>query len=214
MPVPSPLPDPLVELVAQRFRVLGEPARIKLLDALRSGPASVGELATRVGPSQQNASKHLGVLHSAGLVQRTRTGSTAQYVITDPSVFTLCGARLRRPARQVQRPPGRPPTPAGAGRSLRDQPADAPSPQANPPAVDVGPKAVSPRDRYPRGRPRLSCCPRRRCGRFVAPGGHCCRRYPHGGLPGRRQSRDGDASAEMRGACSCSLAVDKVNTVT
>ena len=90
MSVPHPLPDPLVELVAQRFRVLSEPARIKLLDALRAGPASVGELAARVGLSQQNASKHLGVLHSAGLLQRTRTGNTAQYAIADPSVFILC----------------------------------------------------------------------------------------------------------------------------
>ena len=90
MSIPSPLPDPLVELVAQRFRVLSEPARIKLLDALRSGPASVGELAARVGLSQQNASKHLGVLHSAGLLERVRTGNTAQYAIADPSVFTLC----------------------------------------------------------------------------------------------------------------------------
>jgi DNA-binding transcriptional ArsR family regulator len=88
--VPHPLPDSLVELIAQRFRVLGEPARIKLLDALRSGPASVGELATRVGLSQQNASKHLGVLHTAGLLQRTRTGSTARYAIVDPTVFALC----------------------------------------------------------------------------------------------------------------------------
>jgi DNA-binding transcriptional ArsR family regulator len=114
VPVPSPLPDPLVDLVAQRFRVLGEPARIKLLDALRSGPASVGELATRVGLSQQNASKHLGVLHSAGLVQRTRTGSTAQYAITDPSVFTLCeivcdALRDRYSALQAVLPP--PPAP-------------------------------------------------------------------------------------------------------
>ena len=90
MSIPSPLPDPLVELVAERFRVLSEPARIKLLDALRAGPASVGELAARVGLSQQNASKHLGVLHSAGLVQRTRAGSTAQHAIADPSVFVLC----------------------------------------------------------------------------------------------------------------------------
>ena len=90
MSVPHPLPDPLVELVAQRFRVLSEPARIKLLDALRAGPASVGELAARVGLSQQNASKHLGVLHSAGLLQRTRTGNTARYAIADLSVFTLC----------------------------------------------------------------------------------------------------------------------------
>jgi DNA-binding transcriptional ArsR family regulator len=88
--VPHPLPDPLVELVAQRFRVLSEPARIKLLDALRAGAASVGELAARVGLSQQNASKHLGVLHSAGLLQRNRTGNTAQYAIADPSVFILC----------------------------------------------------------------------------------------------------------------------------
>ena len=90
MSIPSPLPDPLVELVAQRFRVLSEPARIKLLDALSAGPASVGELSARVGLSQQNASKHLGVLHSAGLLERSRTGNTAQYAITDPSVFTLC----------------------------------------------------------------------------------------------------------------------------
>jgi DNA-binding transcriptional ArsR family regulator len=115
VPVPSPLPDPLVELVAQRFRVLSEPARIKLLDALRSGPASVGQLATRVGLSQQNASKHLGVLHAAGLLARTRTGSTAQYAIADPSVFTLCelvcdALRDRYTALQAVLPP--PPAPA------------------------------------------------------------------------------------------------------
>lgn len=86
----SPLPDALVQVIARRFRVLSEPARIKLLDVLRSGPASVGELATRVGLSHQNASKHLGVLHGAGLVQRARSGSTARYAISDPSVFALC----------------------------------------------------------------------------------------------------------------------------
>ena len=88
--VPASLPDPLVELVAQRFRVLGEPARIKLLDALRTRPASVSELAARVGLSQQNASKHLGVLATAGLVTRTRTGNNAVYAISDPTVFALC----------------------------------------------------------------------------------------------------------------------------
>jgi DNA-binding transcriptional ArsR family regulator len=90
VPLPAPLPDPLVDLVAHRFRVLGEPARIRLLDALRSGPAGVTELGERVGLSQQNASKHLGVLASAGLVERTRAGNTVLYAISDPSVFTLC----------------------------------------------------------------------------------------------------------------------------
>ena len=90
MPLPDPLPGPLVELVAHRFRVLGEPARIRLLDALRSGPAGVSELGSRVGLSQQNASKHLGVLAAAGLVERTRAGNAVLYSIADPSVFALC----------------------------------------------------------------------------------------------------------------------------
>lgn len=90
MNVPAPLPDPLVELIAHRFRVLSEPARIKLLDALRSGPATVGELADRLGLSQQNTSKHLGVLAAAGVVERTRAGNSVVYAIGDPTVFALC----------------------------------------------------------------------------------------------------------------------------
>jgi len=88
--IPHPLPDPLVELVAQRFRVLGEPMRIKLLDRLREGDATVGELQDALGASQQNVSKHLGILHSAGMVSRTKAGNHARYAISDPSVFELC----------------------------------------------------------------------------------------------------------------------------
>ena len=91
--VPSiihPLPEPLVELVAQRFRVLGEPMRIKLLDRLREGEATVGELQEALGASQQNVSKHLGILHSAGMVTRTKRGTSVVYAIEDPSVFELC----------------------------------------------------------------------------------------------------------------------------
>jgi DNA-binding transcriptional ArsR family regulator len=88
--VPHPLPDPLVELVAQRFRVLGEPMRIKLLDRLRDGEATVGELQDALGASQQNVSKHLGILHNAGLVSRTKRGTSVLYAISDPGVFELC----------------------------------------------------------------------------------------------------------------------------
>ena len=75
MSIPHPLPMPLVELIAARFRVLGEPMRIRLLDELRSGPATVGELQERVGASQQNVSKHLGVLIKAGIVSRAKQGT-------------------------------------------------------------------------------------------------------------------------------------------
>lgn len=87
---PHPLPEPLVELIAQRFRVLGEPMRIKLLDALRDGDATVGELTERLGASQQNVSKHLGVLHQAGLVHRSKHRTFVHYAIADDAVFALC----------------------------------------------------------------------------------------------------------------------------
>jgi DNA-binding transcriptional ArsR family regulator len=88
--VSHPLPEDLVELIAQRFRVLGEPMRIKLLDALREDPATVGELQRATGASQQNVSKHLGVLLGAGLVGRAKDGNLARYSIADESVFELC----------------------------------------------------------------------------------------------------------------------------
>jgi DNA-binding transcriptional ArsR family regulator len=88
--VPHPLPEPLVELVAERFRVLGEPMRIKLMDRLRDGEASVSELQEAVGASQQNVSKHLGILHAAGMVSRSKQGTRTVYAISDPSMFELC----------------------------------------------------------------------------------------------------------------------------
>jgi DNA-binding transcriptional ArsR family regulator len=89
-PIPHPLPDPLVDLIAQRFRVLGEPMRIKLLDRLRDGDATVQDLQEATGASQQNVSKHLGILLGAGLVSRSRHGNDARYAIADDMVFELC----------------------------------------------------------------------------------------------------------------------------
>ena len=88
--VPHPLPDALVELIAQRFRVIGEPMRIRLLDHLRDGAATVQELSEATGASQQNVSKHLGVLLQAAIVSREKQGNFARYAIADESVFALC----------------------------------------------------------------------------------------------------------------------------
>src|SRR5262249_18269920 len=84
------LPEALVELVAQRFRVIGEPMRIRLLDRLRDGELSVNELADALGASQQNVSKHLGVLHQAGILGRRKEGNRVVYRIADPTMFALC----------------------------------------------------------------------------------------------------------------------------
>jgi DNA-binding transcriptional ArsR family regulator len=88
--VPHPLPATLVELIAERFRILGEPMRIRLLDTLRDGEATVQELEEAVGASQQNVSKHLGVLLRAGVVARRKEGNFAVYSIADEAIFSLC----------------------------------------------------------------------------------------------------------------------------
>ncbi|HEX4670852.1 MAG TPA: metalloregulator ArsR/SmtB family transcription factor [Solirubrobacteraceae bacterium] len=88
--IPHPLPEPLVDLIARRFRVLGEPTRIRLLDMLRDHDATVTELHEALGASQQNVSKHLGVLLQAGIVTRTKHGTSARYAIADDGVFALC----------------------------------------------------------------------------------------------------------------------------
>jgi DNA-binding transcriptional ArsR family regulator len=100
--IPHPLPPALVELIAQRFRVLGEPMRIRLLDCLRESDATVGELQEALGASQQNVSKHLGILHAAGMLSRTKHGNTVRYAISDPVVFELCDQVCGSVGRQVR----------------------------------------------------------------------------------------------------------------
>lgn len=97
---PHPLPEPLAELIAHWFRLLGEPMRLRMVDHLRGGEASVGELADALGSSQQNVSKHLRMLLEAGIVSRTKRGNLACYEIADRDVLELCelvcGALARR----------------------------------------------------------------------------------------------------------------------
>ena len=90
MSIPRPLPEPLVEMIARRFRVIGDTTRIRLLDRLREGDATVGELTAHLGTSQQNVSKHLGVLHDAAIVRREKVGTAVRYSIADDSIFELC----------------------------------------------------------------------------------------------------------------------------
>ncbi len=101
MALPSPLPDALVEVIAQRFRVLSEPNRIRLLDCLREGPATVADLQASTGASQQNVSKHLGMLLDAGMVRRVKDGNRAYYSIADETLFELCEQVCGSVRRQV-----------------------------------------------------------------------------------------------------------------
>ena len=78
------------QFIAERFKALGDPMRLRLLQALRAGERAVGELAERTGGGQANVSKHLQVLFQQGYVDRRKEGTTSWYRITDPEVFTMC----------------------------------------------------------------------------------------------------------------------------
>jgi DNA-binding transcriptional ArsR family regulator len=80
----------LLELIAERFKALAEPARLRLLVALREGEKTVGELMEATGLGQANVSKHLQLLHASGYVNRRKDGLFVHYSLADPDVFTLC----------------------------------------------------------------------------------------------------------------------------
>ena len=90
MTIPHPLPEDLAELIARRFRALGDPLRVRLLDQLRDGEQTVNALSEQLAAGQQNVSKHLAVLADAGMVARRKEGTHVYYRIEDEGVFALC----------------------------------------------------------------------------------------------------------------------------
>jgi len=118
---PHALKDETLELVAERFRLLGDPLRLRLLRMLAQGEHSVAELVEANATTQANVSKHLQLLLRAGVVQRRKDGLHGYYSIADPTVFELCdvvcgslSARLREQLASF-----RPPAPGGRGGRKR-----------------------------------------------------------------------------------------------
>ena len=79
-----------LQAIANRFRVMGDPCRLRILTLLMQKEHTVGEVIETVGSSQSNISRHLQSLHSAGLVERRRDGNSIHYSVTDPVIFDLC----------------------------------------------------------------------------------------------------------------------------
>lgn len=82
--------DEMLELIAQRFRLLADPMRLKILHQLQAGEKSVTELVQATGASQPNVSKHLSTLRSHGLVRRRQEGNMAFFSISAPFIFDVC----------------------------------------------------------------------------------------------------------------------------
>jgi DNA-binding transcriptional ArsR family regulator len=80
----------MIELISDRFRALAEPARLHIMQALRGGEQTVGELVEATGLGTANVSKHLQLLHGAGFVARRREGLYAYYGLAGKDIFKLC----------------------------------------------------------------------------------------------------------------------------
>ncbi len=80
----------LLELIADRFKVLAEPARLNILNALRDGEMTVSQLMASTGLGQANTSKHLQLLHNYGFVERRKEGLYVHYRLANEDVFRLC----------------------------------------------------------------------------------------------------------------------------
>lgn len=86
----------IIELIAQRFRALAEPARLRMLNCMRDGEMTVTELVDETGLGQTNVSKHLQLLYTLGFVTRRKEGLFTYYALAGTSVFALCDIMCNR----------------------------------------------------------------------------------------------------------------------
>jgi ArsR family transcriptional regulator len=84
------LSDAALRMIADRFKLLSEPMRLKILHVLWDGELPVGDIISATGALQANISKHLGLLQQAGLVSRRKEGLNVYYRIADETIFELC----------------------------------------------------------------------------------------------------------------------------
>lgn len=90
------LPPLVLERIADRFRLLGDPSRLKMVRAMHvDGELTVGDLVERVDLSYSSVSKQLSMLKARGMIARRRDGANVYYRIDDPSLAELCEVACR-----------------------------------------------------------------------------------------------------------------------
>ncbi|MFQ6019680.1 MAG: ArsR/SmtB family transcription factor [Dehalococcoidia bacterium] len=81
--------SPLRQFKAELFKALAHPGRIRILDVLRSGEKTVGEIQELLHNEPANASQHLALLRLKGIVAGRKDGNNVYYSVPDPQVFQL-----------------------------------------------------------------------------------------------------------------------------
>ncbi len=102
MKTAKPVPQEVVQQVADYFSVLGEPMRLRILNLLQDGEQCVQDLVGVMDTSQANVSKHLKVMLQAGILTRRTKGTLAYYSIKDDLTFELCNLVCDRLACRIE----------------------------------------------------------------------------------------------------------------
>ncbi len=100
---PKPLSAHQLQVIADRFRALGEPTRLHILNALCGGEQNVTELIEITGFGQANLSKHLQLLFQLGFVERRKEGVSTYYRLADADVLRLCEIMCGRLEKEAAR---------------------------------------------------------------------------------------------------------------
>jgi DNA-binding transcriptional ArsR family regulator len=95
--------DEIYSLQSEVMRILASPRRLEILHLLADGPREVGRLADDLGISQPNASQHLAMMRSAGVVEAERDGREVRYRLADPEIITACDLMQRVLLRRLAR---------------------------------------------------------------------------------------------------------------
>jgi DNA-binding transcriptional ArsR family regulator len=82
--------DGVFVAVARYFGLLSEPTRLRILHAICQEERSVSAIVAATGATQTNVSRHLALMHQAGVVSRRREGSAVYYGVADPEFVSIC----------------------------------------------------------------------------------------------------------------------------
>jgi DNA-binding transcriptional ArsR family regulator len=94
--------DEVFDSVARYFGLLAEPTRLKILHTICNEPRSVSDIVAATGATQTNVSRHLALMHRAGVVSRHREGGSVFYQVLDPELTNVCRAVCVRIASRIE----------------------------------------------------------------------------------------------------------------
>ena len=80
---------PVYQVKAEFFRILGHPVRVRILELLKDGEHTVGDLQSQLQMDSSGTSQHLGALRKQGILDSRREGTSVYYSVRDPRIFQL-----------------------------------------------------------------------------------------------------------------------------